>query len=102
MTKIIEGWKDSLQEKRASILYCFVVLTLMGALAGWALLPDVVKLTGAQTGMTLEKTPLILSHLGLTGIFTALFAWRPREIVYFVAACLGLLLTATPLLNLMV
>ena len=49
------------------------------------------------------KESAILANLGLTGLFALLFAWRPKEVVYFVALCLAVLLQLSLLLvNLMV
>ena len=77
-----QRWGESLKKKRSWILYGTAVATLFLTAACWTLLP---------------------AQVGLTGLFALLFAWRPKEVVYFVALCLAVLLQLSLLLvNLMV
>lgn len=85
--------KDTLQAKRNSIAYTLLLLALFFALAGWATLPEMVTLQLGQEANIAKNTALLI-HLGIGAGFTGLFWWRPREIVYVVAAGLGVLLSA--------
>ena len=66
-------------------------------LAGWALLPEVVAIH-AQQAANIGKNTILLADLALTWGFTAAFWVRPREIIYFVAACLGAFLSLSVLI----
>lgn len=97
---------ESLKKKRSWILYGTAVATLFLTAACWTLLPERVVMQAAVVGQAanaVAKETAILANLGLTGLFAALFAWRPKEVVYFVALCLAVLLQLSLLLvNLMV
>ena len=93
------------QEKKG-LLYGTAVATLFLTAACWTLLPAQVVMQAAAVGQAVNavaKESAILANLGLTGLFALLFAWRPKEVVYFVALCLAVLLQLSLLLvNLMV
>ena len=94
-----QRWGESLKKKRSWILYGTAVATLFLTAACWTLLPAQVVMQAAAVA----KESAILANLGLTGLFALLFAWRPKEVVYFVALCLAVLLQLSLLLvNLMV
>jgi len=100
MANLLASWKARLQRNRNQITYVLLLLALFGALAGWALLPDLVALRisdGVKQGFVAKPTAL-LAHLGISGGFSLLFWLRPREIVFLVAALLGILLTYGSLL----
>lgn len=88
------GLKDWTQRHRGAIIYSILVLALLGALAGWALLPDQVSITPNDLEANLRpKNSLLAIHFGITALMAGLF-WRwPRELAYLVGAVLGLLLT---------
>ena len=94
-----------MKKKRSWILYGTAVVTLFITAACWTLLPAQVVMQAAAVGKAVNvvaKETAILANLGLTGLFAALFAWRPKEVVYFVALCLAVLLQLSLLLvNLM-
>ena len=96
---LFQRWGESLKKKRSWILYGT-------AAACWTLLPAQVVMQAAAVGQAVNavaKESAILANLGLTGLFALLFAWRPKEVVYFVALCLAVLLQLSLLLvNLMV
>ena len=95
---LFQRWGESLKKKRSWIL-CLTA-------ACWTLLPAQVVMQAAAVGQAVNavaKESAILANLGLTGLFALLFAWRPKEVVYFVALCLAVLLQLSLLLvNLMV
>ena len=99
---LFQRWGESLKKKRSWILYGTAVATLFLTAACWTLLPAQVVMQAAAVGQAVNavaKESAILANLGLTG----LFAWRPKEVVYFVALCLAVLLQLSLLLvNLMV
>lgn len=103
---LFQRWGESLEKKRSWILYGTAVATLFLTAACWTLLPERVVMQAAVVGQAanaVAKETAILANLGLTGLFAALFAWRPKEVVYFVALCLAVLLQLSLLLvNLMV
>ena len=103
---LFQRWGESLKKKRSWILYGTAVATLFLTAACWTLLPEWVVMQAAVVGQaanSVAKETAILANLGLTGRFAALFAWRPREVGYFVALCLAVLLQLSLLLvNLMV
>ena len=89
---LVQRCKDWTAKNRNWILYAAGVITLMGVAAGWALLPDQVALQAAAEGQTVtlvNKTTALGGTAALVAVFAALFAWKPRELVYFVALCLG-------------
>lgn len=98
MVEKLESWKDTLEKNRYAILYGAAMFTLFCALAGWALLPDQVTLVAE--GELVAKNTALLANIGVTAIFSLFFWRKPRELVYFVALCLGLLVSVTPLLKL--
>ena len=95
-----------MKKNRSWILYGTAVAPLFLTAAGWTLLPAQVVMQAAAVGQAVNavaKESAILANLGLTGLFALLFAWRPKEVVYFVALCLAVLLQLSLLLvNLMV
>ena len=102
---LFQRWGESLKKKRSWILYGTAVATLFLTAACWTLLPAQVVMQAAAVGQAnaVAKESAILANLGLTGLFALLFAWRPKEVVYFVALCLAVLLQLSLLLvNLMV
>ncbi len=83
---------------RNGIAYGVILLALLGALAGWALLPDMVTMQGsaqipAEDVLMRPKNTMILIHLGMTGFFTALFYKWPRELAYVFGMAMGLFFT---------
>ena len=101
---LFQRWGESLKKKRSWILYGTAVATLFLTAACWTLLPAQVVMQAAAVGQAVNAVEsAILANLGLTGLFALLFAWRPKEVVYFVALCLAVLLQLSLLLvNLMV
>ena len=103
---LFQRWGESLKKKRSWILYGTAVATLFLTAACWTLLPAQVVMQAAAVGQAVNavaKESAILANLGLTGLLALLFAWRPKEVVYFVALCLAVLLQLSLLLvNLMV
>ena len=81
--------RDRLQANRNRLTY---VLLLR-----WALLPEVVAIH-VQQAANIGKNTILLADLALTWGFTAAFWVRPREIIYFVAACLGAFLSLSVLI----
>ena len=67
------------------------MLALLGTLTGWGMLPQRVLLF-PSAGSLVSKNTALLAHLGICGLFTALFWKWPRELTYFLGAVLGLLL----------
>lgn len=91
----IDRLKDSLAHSRSRTAYLLLLLAALGALLGWGLLPEQVALRidqGVLQGFV-PKNTAILAHFGLSGGFTLLHWWKPRELVFLAAAGLGLLLT---------
>ena len=84
--------RDRLQANRNRLTYVLLLLGGLLGLAGWALLPEVVAIH-AQQAANIGKNTILLADLALTWGFTAAFWVRPREIIYFVAACLGAFLS---------
>lgn len=82
---------------RNGIAYAVILLALLGALAGWALLPDMVTMQGnpdvATDIVMRSKNTMILVHLAMTGFFTALFYKWPRELAYVFGMGMGLFFT---------
>ncbi|MGI5962977.1 MAG: hypothetical protein ACOX7N_04575 [Lawsonibacter sp.] len=87
------SWKDRTQRYRNHIVYGIGVLALLGTLAGWALLPEQVRMTAnPEEAVYRAKESMLAVHLGMTALFTGLF-WRwPRELIYLVGAMVSLLL----------
>ena len=85
--------RDRLQANRNRLTYVLLLLGGLLGLAGWALLPEVVAIHAQQAANT-----ILLADLALTWGFTAAFWVRPREIIYFVAACLGAFLSLSVLI----
>ena len=84
--------KDWTQRNRGWILYGSGLLALLGLLACWALLPEQVALQvvpEGQTAVMVEKYSAMGATAAVVAIFAAFFAWKPRELPYFVALCLG-------------
>ena len=79
--------RDRLQANRNRLTYVLL----------WALLPEVVAIH-AQQAANIGKNTILLADLALTWGFTAAFWVRPREIIYFVAACLGAFLSLSVLI----
>lgn len=100
MSAMIERWKNNLEKNRWMILYGSAMAILFVSLAGWALLPDQVHMTAEALGNdAIEKNKALLLNLGLVSFFLALFTWKPREIVYFIALVMALIVSTIPLLN---
>lgn len=87
--------KDFLQKNRTMIVYTVMLLALLGTVVGWGLLPDQVTMQEIQEGAEpyfLPKNTMLLTHLGMAALFSALF-WRwPRELAYLFGAAVSLLL----------
>lgn len=100
MGNMVEGWKNRLERNKFKILYVCGMLILFISLAGWALLPDMVYMTAESMGNpAVAKNTALLLNLGLNGFFLALFTWKPRELVYFIALVMAMLVSTIPLLN---
>ena len=89
--------RDRLQANRNRLTYVLLLLGGLLGLAGWALLPEVVAIH-AQQAAYIGKNTILLADLALTWGFTAAVLVRPREIIYFVAACLGAFLSLSVLI----
>ena len=89
--------RDRLQANRNRLTYVLLLLGGLLGLAGWALLPEVVAIH-AQQAANIGKNTILLADLALTWGFTAAFWVRRREIIYFVAACLGAFLSLSVLI----
>ena len=89
--------RDRLQANRNRLTYVLLLLGGLLGLAGWALLPEVVAIH-AQQAANIGKNTILLADLALTWGFTAAFWVRAREIIYFVAACLGAFLSLSVLI----
>ncbi len=88
--------RDRLQANRNRLTYVLLLLGAAGT-GGWALLPEVVAIH-VQQAANIGKNTILLADLALTWGFTAAFWVRPREIIYFVAACLGAFLSLSVLI----
>ena len=86
--------RDKLQAKRNTIAYVLLLLTLFGALAGMALLPDQVAMQYTQDGPArfADKDLVVASHLVMGCGFTGVFWKWPREPVWLVGAALSVFL----------
>ena len=89
--------RDRLQANRNRLTYVLLLLGGLLGLAGWALLPEVVAIH-AQQAANIGKNTILLADLALTWGFTAAFWVRPRDSIYFVAACLGAFLSLSVLI----
>lgn len=92
---LFQRWGEALEKRRNLLCYALLLLAGFGALAGWALLPQQVALfmmDGVPSNFV-DKNTALTAHLAISVGFTGVFFWRPREVVYFVAAGLGVLLT---------
>lgn len=93
--ELFSGWKDWTQKNRKWILYAAGVFTLFGVAGGVTMLPDQVALQAVQEGQQaalVDKYTALGAAGGITLLFAALFALRPRELVYFIALWLGIFL----------
>ena len=100
MRKLSYRNRVRLKQTAKSVGVLLLVLLLLGGLlglAGWALLPEVVAIH-AQQAANIGKNTILLADLALTWGFTAAFWVHPREIIYFVAACLGAFLSLSVLI----
>lgn len=90
------GLRDTIQRNRHMIFYGMVVVSLFGALAGWAMLPDEVTLFGATEGQVATYIPrnnAIFLNLGVS-LAGSLLVWRrPRELWYLLVAAIGISMT---------
>ena len=85
--------KDDLQKHRNTIVYVSVLLTLLGLVVGWGLLPDLVTLEPmAEDPLYQPKNRVLLMHLGMGTLFSGLFWKWPRELAYIFGLVLSLLL----------
>ncbi|MCI8870675.1 MAG: hypothetical protein HFF39_09080 [Lawsonibacter sp.] len=91
-----ERLKDSLRKNRNRLVYVLVLASGFLGLAGWAFLPEMVSIRMGQPP-TAGKNTAVLADLAVSWGFCAAFWFRPREIVYFAAACLGVFLSAAVL-----
>ncbi len=99
---LLDRWKDWTEQKRSWILYGAGVLTLFGLVAGWSLLPDQVVLWGGAQGelaAPLDKKTALGATAALVAFFAILFARKPRELVYFIALCIGVVLVYSLILG---
>ncbi len=93
---LFSGLKDSTQRNRNMILYVLLLVSLFGALGGWLSLPDRVTMMGTTEGVEpiyLPKLAAIGINLGVSGGFSLLFWWRPRELAYLTCALIGIFMT---------
>ena len=95
--ELFTGLRDWFKRHRNGFLYTVLILALVGALAGWALLPELVTMMGNPAPgiepVMRHKNTMILVHLAMTGVFSGLF-WRwPRELAYVFGILMGLIFT---------
>lgn len=95
--ELFTNQRNWLRDHKNGVVYAYILLALLGALAGWALLPDrVVMQTTPPPGMELlyrPKNVMLLVHLAMTGFFCALFYKWPRELAYLFGMTMGLVFT---------
>lgn len=89
--------RDWCKKHRNGMAYAVVLLGLLGALAGWALLPEQVTMMGNPAeGVEVifrPKNVMLLIHLAITGLFTGLYWKWPRELAYVFGMFMGLFFT---------
>lgn len=100
MTKkreLFSGLRDWFKVHRSGVTYAVVLAALLGALAGWATLPDQVTMQGnppaGVTPLYRPKNVMLLVHLAMTGAFTGLYWKWPRELAYVFGMGMGLFFT---------
>ena len=82
-----KSWKDGLEKNRNMVLYLFGTITVLCALVGWGLLPDMVSANPAVENMIYRPKAFMLAlHSGLIGFFAFMVWWRPRERAYLTGA----------------
>ena len=91
------GMRDWFKKHRNGFAYAVILIALLGALAGWALLPPMVTMMGSPAegveAIFRPKNVMILIHLAITGLFTGLFYKWPRELAYVFGMVMGLFFT---------
>ncbi len=93
---LFSGLKDGAQRNRNMILYLLLLAALFGAMGGWLSLPDQVTMLGVTEGVEpryLPKLAAIGINLGISGGFSLLFWWKPRELAYLTCALIGIFMT---------
>ncbi len=85
--------KDAVQKYKWTIVYLAMVLTAVGTIIGFGLLPAQVSVTpGVDWATYRPKEMFLLMHLGMASLFSVLFAKWPREWAYLAALVLSVFL----------
>ena len=93
---LFSGLKDIAQRNRNMILYLLLLAALFGAVGGWLTLPDQVTMMGTVEGqepLYLSKLTALGINLGISGGFSLLFWWKPRELAFLTSALIGIFMT---------
>ena len=93
---LFSGLKDSAQRNRNMILYLLLLAALFGTAGGWLTLPDQVTMMGTVEGqepLYLSKITALGINLGISGGFSLLFWWKPRELAFLTCALIGIFMT---------
>ena len=93
---LFSGLKDSAQRNRNMILYLLLLAALFGTAGGWLTLPDQVTMMGTVEGqepLYLSKITALGINLGISGGFSLLLWWKPRELAFLTCALIGIFMT---------
>ena len=93
---LFSGLNDSTQRKRNMMLNHKPLAALFGAAGGWLTLPDQVTMMGTVEGqepLYLSKITALGINLGISGGFSLLFWWKPRELAFLTCALIGIFMT---------
>ena len=92
MDGFLWDYPDWCQKYRYTIIYINVVVTLLGVMVGWGLLPEMVTLEAAMEDPFFQpKGRLLGMHLFMGALFSGLFWKWPRELAYPLGIFLHLL-----------
>lgn len=88
-----KGVKDWAQKYRNTIIYINVVVTILGVMVGFGILPEMVTLEAGMADPFFQpKDRLLWMHLFMGTLFSGLFWKWPRELAYVLGIFLHLLL----------